>query len=79
MTDEGQIDSGIVSFHFVKEDNTDYKVQITADTQELVYYSDVYYVKEEQTRAKLEELRKFLKETQNEDDKGVSYYQIEVE
>lgn len=79
MTDEGQIDSGIVSFHFVKEDNTDYKVQITADTQELVYYSDVYYVNEEQTRAKLEELKKFIKETQNENYKGVSYYQIEVE
>lgn len=79
VTDEGQIDSGIVSFHFVKEDNTDYKVQITADTQELVYYSDVYYVNEEQTRAKLEELKKFIKETQNENYKGVSYYQIEVE
>lgn len=78
VTEDNQIDSGIVSFHFVKEDNTDYKVQINADTQELVSFSDVYYESEEETRQRLEELKEFLKKTKGEYEE-ITYYRLEVE
>lgn len=78
VTEDNQINSGILSFHFVTNENTDYIVKVRADNQELVIYYDTYFVDEEQTKKKLDELKELLKKSQEKDYKEVTHYRIEV-
>lgn len=78
LTQEDNINQSIVSFHFVKEDETDYIVQINVDTQELVSFSDTYQETKEQTRERLEIIKEFNKKAQGDEYEEITYQRIEL-
>lgn len=78
LTQDDNIKYGVVSFHFVKEDETDYIVKINVDTKELVSFSDVYQETQEQTRERLEQIKEFNKKVRGDEYEEITYHRIEL-